>query len=91
VERYDWTQEDERLGRDGVLVDVGVVSLQLGPVGHRRLMAHQLAHDLLARADRAMYLAKMEQARHVEPVRMRVDDGVLSEVPADSVPEQARV
>ena len=91
VERHDWTQEDERLGRDGVLVDVGVVSLQLGPVGHRRLMAHQLAHDLLARADRAMYLAKMEQARHVEPVRMRVDDGVLSEVPADSVPEQARV
>ena len=92
VERHDWTQEDPRLGRDGVLVDVGVVSLQLGPVEQRRLLARQLAHDLLARADRAMYLAKMEQARHVEPVRMRVDDGVLSEVPADSVPaEQARI
>jgi diguanylate cyclase (GGDEF)-like protein len=89
VERYDWTQEDERLN-GGVLVDVGVVSLQLGPVEQRRLVARQLAHDLLARADRAMYLAKMEQAHHVEPVRVRVDDGVLAELPADSVAEQAR-
>jgi diguanylate cyclase (GGDEF)-like protein len=89
VERHDWTQEDERL-KGGVLVDVGVVSLQLGPVDQRRLVARQLAHDLLARADRAMYLAKMEQARHVEPVRMRIEDGVLAELPADSVTEQAR-
>ena len=89
VERYDWTQEDERL-TGGVLVDVGVVSLQLGPVDQRRLVARQLAHDLLARADRAMYMAKMEQARHVEPVRVRVDDGVLAEVAPDSVAEQAR-
>ena len=90
VERYNWTQEDERL-TGGVLVDVGVVSLQLGPVDQRRLVARQLAHDLLARADRAMYMAKMEQSRHVEPVRVRVDDGVLAEVGPDSVAEQARV
>jgi diguanylate cyclase (GGDEF)-like protein len=89
VERHDWTQEDERL-KGGVLVDVGVVSLQLGPVDQRRLVARQLAHDLLGRADRAMYLAKMEQARHVEPVRMRIDGGVLAELPADSITEQAR-
>ena len=62
-----------------------MVSLQLGPVEQRRLVARQLAHDLLARADRAMYLAKMEQAQHVEPVRVRIDDGVLAELAVESV------
>jgi diguanylate cyclase (GGDEF)-like protein len=85
VERHDWTQEDERLTPGCVSVDVGVVSLKLGPVGPRRLVARQLAHDLLARADRAMYLAKMEKAQHVEPVRVRVDDGVLAEVAVEGV------
>jgi len=88
VERYDWTQEDERL-KGGVLVDVGVVSLQLGRVEQRRLAARQLAHDLLARADRAMYMAKMEQAHHVEPVKVRIDEGVLAEMTADGVAAQA--
>ena len=85
VERHDWTREDERLTPGCVSVDVGVVSLQLGPVEQRRLVARQLAHDLLARADRAMYLAKMEKAQHVEPVRVRIDDGVLGEVAAEGV------
>ena len=85
VERHDWTREDERLTAGGVSVDVGVVSLQLGAVEQRRLVARQLAHDLLSRADRAMYLAKMEQAQHVEPVRVRIDDGVLAELAAEGV------
>jgi diguanylate cyclase len=83
VERHDWTREDDRLTAGCVSVDVGVVSLQLGRVEPRRLAARQLAHDLLTRADRAMYLAKIEKAQHVEPVRVRIDDGVLAEVSAD--------
>ena len=85
VESYDWTREDDRLTRGCVSVDVGVVSLQLGPVEQRRLAARQLAHDLLARADRAMYLVKVEQAQHVEPVRVRIDDGVLAELAVENV------
>ena len=85
VERHDWTHEDERLSPGCVSVDVGVVSLRLGPVEQRRLVARQLAHDLIARADRAMYLAKMEKAQHVEPVRVRIDDGVLAELSAEGV------
>jgi diguanylate cyclase (GGDEF)-like protein len=85
VEGYDWSREDDRLTAGCVNVDVGVVSLQLGPVEQRRLVARQLAHDLLARADRAMYLAKMERARHVEPVRVRIDDGVLADLAVEGV------
>lgn len=85
VDRHDWTREDDRLTAGCVSVDVGVVSLSLGPVEQRRLVARQLAHDLLARADRAMYLAKMEQAQHVEPVRVRIDDGVLAELAVEGV------
>jgi diguanylate cyclase (GGDEF)-like protein len=85
VEAYDWSREDERLAPGCVAVDVGVVSLQLGPVEQRRLVARQLAHDLLARADRAMYLAKMERAHHVEPVRVRIDDGVLADLAVEGV------
>ena len=85
VDRHDWTREDDRLTAGCVSVDVGVVSLSLGPVEQRRLVARQLAHDLLSRADRAMYLAKMEQAQHVEPVRVRIDDGVLAELAVEGV------
>jgi diguanylate cyclase len=88
VERHDWTREDERLTPGCVSVDVGVVSLSLGPVEHRRLVARQLAHDLLTRADRAMYMAKMDKADHVEPVRVRITDGVLVEMPATAPREE---
>ena len=84
VDRHDWTREDDRLTPNCVSVDVGVVSLKLGPVEQRRLVARQLAHDLLAKADRAMYMAKMEKAEHVEPVRVRINDGVLAELAADT-------
>ena len=84
VDRHDWTREDERLTPNCVSVDVGVVSLKLGPVEQRRLVARQLAHDLLAKADRAMYMAKMEKAEHVEPVRVRINDGVLAELAAET-------
>lgn len=83
VERYDWIAEDPRLAEKPVNVDVGVVCLLLGPVGERRHIARQLAHDLLARADKLMYEAKGEHAAHVFPVRVRIENGQLAELALD--------
>ena len=85
VERYDWIAEDARLADRPVNVDVGVVCLELGPVSERRHMAHQLAHDLLARADKLMYEAKGEHASHVHPLRVRIEGGTIVEVDRDEV------
>ena len=83
VERYDWTLEDPRLVDHPVKVDVGVVCLRLGPVDERRHIARQLAHDLLARADKLMYEAKGDQATHVYPLRVRIEHGQLVEMLPD--------
>jgi diguanylate cyclase (GGDEF)-like protein len=83
VERYDWMTEDARLAEKPVNVDVGVVCLRLGPVGERRHIARQLAHDLLARADQLMYEAKGEGASRIHPIRVEIRDGVLTEVTDD--------
>ncbi|MGH8518772.1 MAG: GGDEF domain-containing protein [Panacagrimonas sp.] len=87
VERYDWIAEDPRLADKPVNVDVGVVCLLLGPVGERRHIARQLAHDLLARADKLMYEAKGEHASHVFPIRVQIENGQLVELPSDEHPE----
>jgi diguanylate cyclase (GGDEF)-like protein len=87
VERFDWSSEDARLVQKPVKVDVGVVCLMLGPVAERRQIARQLAHDLLARADKLMYEAKGEKASHVYPLRVRIEDGHLVEVSHDEHPE----
>ena len=83
VARFDWTVEDERLAEKPVNVDVGVVSLTLGAVGQRRHIARQIAHDLLARADKLMYEAKGERASHVYRLRVKIDNGNLVELAAD--------
>jgi GGDEF domain-containing protein len=83
VEGYDWAAEDPRLAEQRVHVDVGVVCLLLGPVNERRPYARQLAHDLLARADRLMYDAKARGNGQIEPVRVRVVQGVLDELSPD--------
>jgi diguanylate cyclase (GGDEF)-like protein len=80
VERYDWSTEDARLAQKPVKVDVGVVCLMLGAVSERRDIARQLAHDLLARADKLMYEAKGERATHVYPLRVRIENGALVEL-----------
>ena len=80
VERFDWTTEDPRLAERPVSVDVGVVCLILGPVGERRNLARQLAHDLLARADELMYEAKGERAGRIHPVRVHIQNGALVEL-----------
>ena len=83
VERFDWSSEDARLVEKPVKVDVGVVCLRLGTVGARRHIARQLAHDLLARADKLMYEAKGERATHVSCLRVRIDEGALVEIAPD--------
>lgn len=80
VEQFDWSVEDERLAMRRVTVDVGVVCLRMGPVESRRDIAHHLAQDLLAHADRLMYAAKSRQPRSVQPVRVEIVDGLLVEV-----------
>ena len=85
VERFDWTIEDARLADKPVKVDVGVVCLRLSNVGERRHLARQLAHDLLARADKLMYEAKSERASHVATVRVRIEDGSLVELLQDDL------
>jgi PleD family two-component response regulator len=87
VERYDWSIEDPRLAERPVKVDVGVVCLALGPVTERRNIARQLAHDLLARADKLMYEAKGERATHVYPLRVRIEHGQLVELNPDEHPD----
>ena len=80
VERYDWAGLDPRLVEKPVNVDIGVVCLLLGAVPERRPYARQLAHDLLARADKLMYEAKANGTRCITPVHVHVVDGTLQAV-----------
>jgi len=80
VEQFDWSIEDERLAVRRVTVDVGIVCLRMGPLEDRRDIAHQLARDLLAHADRAMYAVKAQQSPSVQPIRVEIVDGVLVEL-----------
>ena len=79
--------EDARLSRNRCKVDVGVVCLHARNVTERRHIARQLAHDLLARADKLMYEAKGERATHVYPLRVRIEHGQLVELASDEFPE----
>jgi len=79
VERFDWGTEDARLARKPVHVDVGVVVLKLGTVAERRPMARELAHELLARADKLMYAAKGTRAGHVHRVGVRIENSAVVE------------
>ena len=80
VERYDWTQEDERLAVQPVHVDVGVVCLWLGRVADRRFIARRLAADLIQRADKLMYEAKGERSNHIHLVRSKISNGIVIDV-----------
>ena len=83
VHCFDWSTEDARLAQKPVKVDVGIVCLALGMVGERRHIAHQLAHELLARADKLMYEAKAERSAEVSRVCVRVQNGMLVELAPD--------
>jgi len=86
VERYDWTVEDPRLSEKPVRVDVGIVCLMLSDVSERRPIAHELAQQLLERADKLMYEAKSERTPQIYPLSVRIEDGTLVDVVPNSDP-----
>jgi GGDEF domain-containing protein len=85
VERFDWVTEDHRLADKPVKVDVGIVCLRLSDVNGRRHLARQLAHELLARADKLMYEAKGDRADAVHRLRVRIERDRLVEIPPDEI------
>jgi diguanylate cyclase len=80
VERYDWVVEDPRLAEKPVRVDVGIVCLMLSDVSERRPIAHELAQELLERADKLMYEAKNERTSQIYPLSVRIQGGTLVEL-----------
>lgn len=80
VERYNWAAENPALAERPVLVDVGMVCLQLGPLVARQPRAGMLAAELIDRADELMYCAKNERDTRVRSIRVRLDDGKLIEL-----------
>jgi hypothetical protein len=52
----------------------------LGSVHERRPYAHQLANDLLTRADQLMYESKAHSSRRVSSTSVRVIDGTLQNI-----------
>jgi diguanylate cyclase (GGDEF)-like protein len=86
VGSYDWTREDQRLAAHPVMVDVGVVCLQLGAATERRGVARALAAELIHRADQLMYEAKSAKASTVYAAAVRIDQGELVDIPEAFVP-----
>src|ERR1043165_3221604 len=80
VERHDWASDDPRLSEKPVRVDVGIVCLMLSDVSERRPMAHQLAQELLERADKLMYEAKNKRADHIHPLSVAIENGKMVEM-----------
>jgi GGDEF domain-containing protein len=78
VESYDWTRVDSGLARQPVKVDVGVVSLRMGPVSDRRFIARRLALQLVEHADQLMYEAKSEGSLRVHEAAMQIRNGELA-------------
>jgi diguanylate cyclase (GGDEF)-like protein len=79
VEEFDWSQEDARLARRPVLVDVGVVCVALGPLAERRPAARALAEALIERADHLMYQAKSGRSPEVVMLVAAIRDGRIVE------------
>jgi diguanylate cyclase (GGDEF)-like protein len=91
TEGYDWRTVHDGLSANPVRVDVGIVSLQLGPVSNRRSFARKLATELMHQADILMYGAKGKRAGHVYPLAVRIEQGQLvaiGERPAISLRRQ---
>jgi GGDEF domain-containing protein len=86
VENYDWTRVDGGLAVQPVRVDVGVVSLRMGPVSERRFIARRLALELVQHADQLMYDAKAEGSIRVHAAAMEISGGELA-VAADPSPK----
>jgi GGDEF domain-containing protein len=81
VDGYDWTRVDPGLAMQPVKVDVGVVSLRMGPVSERRFIARRLALQLVQHADQLMYDAKAEGSIQVHTSAMQIRGGALTPLP----------
>jgi GGDEF domain-containing protein len=77
VEGYDWTLVESGLSVQPVKVDIGVVSLRMGPVAERRFIARRVALQLLQHADQLMYEAKAEGSVRVHSTSLEIRGGAL--------------
>ena len=57
-----------------------IVCLMLSDVAERRPIAHELANELLERADKLMYEAKNERTSQISPLSVRIQGGRLVEL-----------
>ena len=93
VERCDWSAVDPRLARKtGQRGRRASSACMLGPVHERRPYAHQLANDLLTRADQLMYNRQGAQLAARVPERPG-RDGIVCEtnsIPRNFPPQDAR-
>lgn len=79
VEAHDWTAVDYRLV-EPVRVDVGIACLQLGRAADRKRFVGRLGTELIERADRTMYDAKLKHANRICWKRIRIEDSRLVDV-----------
>lgn len=77
VERYDWRCLESGMKEQPVRVDVGVVCLEMGPIGDRRFIARRLALQMLQQADHLMYLAKAEGSVRVRMQTVAIEGGEI--------------
>jgi diguanylate cyclase (GGDEF)-like protein len=77
VERNAWGTLEPNLAEHPVRVDVGVVCLNMGPVGERRFIARRLALEMLQHADQLMYDSKSEGSVRVHVETVKVEGGEL--------------
>ena len=67
-------------------VDVDIVCLTLGDVSERRPIVHELAQELLERADKLMYQAKSGPTAQISRLNVRVEAGTLVNVAPNTRP-----
>jgi diguanylate cyclase (GGDEF)-like protein len=82
VEQFDWTIVAPGLAERPVRVDIGVVSLKMGPAAERRFVARRLALELVQQADQLMYDAKAEGSVRVHQIAMELNGGRLAPMAA---------
>ncbi len=77
VEKFAWETVEPNLREHPVRVDVGVVCLQMGPVGDRRFVARRVALQMLQHADQLMYDSKAEGSVRVRMQTVRIEGGEI--------------
>jgi diguanylate cyclase (GGDEF)-like protein len=83
VASYSWQELHPTLATRPVVVDVGLVCLQLGVLEERRGAARALAEQLVHWADQLMYGAKGSRANRVYRLTAAIDQGRLRRLEDD--------